>query len=147
MRVQMSIDIAAPPEKVWPYLIEPEKTKQWFTHLKIFEYTSEQHEGVGATFYWEEEARGRIYKLHFITTEWEPNRVFSYELTSGDFFKSYKETWALERTKDGCRFSFDDRIEFPYGPIGKIIGFFGKKSSTESGKEVLAKLKELVEAN
>jgi uncharacterized protein YndB with AHSA1/START domain len=46
----MSVDIQAPPEKVWPYLVEPEKTMQWFTALKVFEYTSEQHAGVGSTF-------------------------------------------------------------------------------------------------
>ena len=31
MLVSMSVDIQAPPEKVWPYLVEPEKTMQWFT--------------------------------------------------------------------------------------------------------------------
>ena len=34
MLVSMSVDIQAPPEKVWPYLVEPEKTMQWFTALK-----------------------------------------------------------------------------------------------------------------
>jgi uncharacterized protein YndB with AHSA1/START domain len=27
--VSMSIDIEAPPEEVWPYLVEPEKTMEW----------------------------------------------------------------------------------------------------------------------
>ena len=41
MHVQMPIDINAPPEKVWPYLVEPDKTMQWYTMLKKFEYTNE----------------------------------------------------------------------------------------------------------
>ncbi|MGY5858583.1 MAG: SRPBCC family protein [Candidatus Thorarchaeota archaeon] len=146
MRVRDSIEIDAPPEKVWPYLVEPSKTMQWFTPLKKFEYTSEHQGGPESTFYWEELASGRHYELDFKTTEWEENKNFSFEMTKG-WFKSYKETWALERTPTGCRFSFDDRIEFPYGPIGKIIGHFAKDNSTEAGKVVLTKLKQIVEAS
>ena len=67
-------------------------------------------------------------------------------MISGDFFKSYKETWALEPTENGCRFRFNDRIKFPYGTIGKIIGFFGKGLSKKSGKEIMENLKALAEA-
>ena len=82
MRVIGYVDIASPPEKVWPFLVEPDKTTKWFTNLKVFEYTSEQ-KGVGTTFHWEEESGGRIYKLDFVTTEWEENHVFGYEMSKG----------------------------------------------------------------
>ena len=146
MLIRMSVDIEAPPEKVWPYLVEPEKTMQWFTALKVFEYTSENHEGVGSTFYWKEEANDRIYELNFVTTEWIENEVFGYRMTSGDFFKSYDERWEIEPTAEGCRFTFNDHIEFPYGPIGKIIGLFAASGSKKTGSEVLANLKRLAEA-
>ncbi len=29
MKVQRSIEIAAPPEKIWPFLVEPEKILKW----------------------------------------------------------------------------------------------------------------------
>jgi hypothetical protein len=67
-------------------------------------------------------------------------------MTSGDFFKSYDERWEIEKTSDGCRFTFNDHIEFPYGPIGKIIGFFATGNSRKTGTEVLANLKRLAEA-
>ena len=146
MLVSMSVDIQAPPEKVWPYLVEPEKAKQWFTALKIFEYTSDVHEGVGSTFYWKEEAGGRIYDLYFETTEWVENRVFGYRMTSGDFFKSYDERWEIDPLPDGCRFTFNDHIEFPYGPIGKIIGWSAAKNARKTGDEILAILKRLAES-
>ena len=146
MLVRMSVDIQAPPEKVWPYLVEPEKAMQWFTALKKFEYTSEQHGGVGSTFYWLEEASGRMYNLYFETTEWIENRAFAYRMTSGDFFKSYDERWEIEPTPQGSRFTFNDHIEFPYGPIGKIIGWFAARGAKETGSEILANLKRLAEA-
>ena len=34
MLVSMSVDIKAPPEVVWPYLVEPEKCTRWLTALK-----------------------------------------------------------------------------------------------------------------
>ncbi len=146
MLVSMSVDIQAPPEKVWPYLVEPEKTMQWFTALKVFEYTSKQHAGVGSTFYWKEEASGRTYNLYFETTEWVENEVFAYRMTSGDFFKSYDERWEIVATADGCRFTFNDHIEFPYGPIGKIIGWFAARGAQDTGTEILTNLKHLAEA-
>jgi len=145
MRVQGSIEISAPPEKVWPFLVDPDKTMKWFTNLKKFEYTSKER-GLGATFHWEEESGGRIYNLDFVTTEWVENQVFGYTMTSGDFFKSYTERWTLEATSSGCRFGFDDRIEFPWWILGKIIGFFVKSRSAADGRKIMDNLITLAEA-
>jgi hypothetical protein len=139
----MTVDIEASAEIDWHYLVEPAKTIQWFTALKVFEYTSESHEGVGSTFYWLEEAAGRKYELYFETTEWIENELFAYHMTEGDF-KSYDERWEIEATPDGCRFAFNDHIEFN-GPFGKIIGFFAARNAKATGGEVLANLKRLAE--
>lgn len=144
MLVSMSVAIEAPPEAVWPYLVEPEKAMAWFTALKKYEWGSAER-GVGARFYWFEEASGRQYNIHFVTTAWEPNRVFGYRMTEGDFFKSYDERWVIDPTPNGSRFTFNDHIEFPYGPFGKLIGWFAARSARETGDEVLGNLKRLVE--
>ena len=145
MLVSMSVDLEAPPERVWPYLVEPDKTMAWFTAVKKFDWTSEPG-GVGSTFYWLEEAAGREYNIYFETTEWEPNHVFGYRMTEGDFFKSYDERWVIDETPDGSRFTFNDHIEFPYGPIGKIIGWFAARNARAEGAKILENLKRLVEA-
>jgi uncharacterized protein YndB with AHSA1/START domain len=145
VRVSMSVEIDAPPERVWPYLVEPEKTMSWYTMLEKFEYTSDEP-GPDSTFYWEEDVRGKIYWNHFRTTEWVENRVFAYEMTSGNFFKSYTERWEIEPTTTGCRFSFNDSLVFPYGPFGKIMGWFGERMGKKSSQEILQNLKRLAEA-
>jgi len=144
MLVTKSVDIAAPPDAVWPYLVEPDKTKAWFTALEEYTWTSEPG-GVGSTFHWLEEASGRRYSLEFETTEWTPNEVFGYRMTQGDFFKSYDERWVIEATPTGSRFTFNDHIEFPYGPFGKVIGWFAARSAAKTGDEILGNLKRLVE--
>ena len=145
MQVQMGVDIEAPPEKVWPYLVEPDKAMQWYTMLTKFEYTSEAT-GPDSTFYWEEVVRGKTYSNHFQTTEWVENRVFAYEMTSGNFFKSYTERWEIKPTASGCQFSFNDTMVFPYGPFGKIMGWFGERMAKKSSQEILQNLKRLAEA-
>jgi len=147
VKVQGSIDIKAPPEKVWPYLTEPEKTKLWFTNIEEFKYNNKKPEGIGTTFFWKERSGNRVFNLNFETTEWKQNGVFGFKMTSGDFFKSYNERWVIEPTSSGCKFSFNDHIEFPWGPIGKLIGAFAKKRSAADGKEILTNLKVLVERN
>lgn len=144
MRVHMGVDIEAPPEAVWPYLIDPEKTMQWFDSLEVFEYTN-GGPGADATFYWEEVVRGKTYSNHFRTTEYIPNRLFAYEMTESSFFKSYTERWVLEPTPKGCRFSFDDNLVFPYGPFGRVMGWFGERMAKTSGEHILGNLKRLVE--
>ena len=64
MRVQRSIEIEAPPEKVWPFLINPEKVMQWYFPLRKFEYTGEKRNEVGAPFYYEEKTSGGVIKLN-----------------------------------------------------------------------------------
>ena len=145
VHVQMSVDIEAPPEKVWPYLVEPDKVMQWHTMLEKFEYTSEET-GPGSTFYWEENVRGKIYSNHFRATEWVENRVFAYEMTEGNFFKAYTERWAIEPTPTGCQFSFNDNMEFPYGLWGKVMGWFGERMAKKSSQELVQNLKRLAEA-
>jgi len=142
----MGVDIDAPPEKVWPFLVEPDKAMQWYTMLKKFEYTSEDR-GPDSTFYWEEEVRGKIYSNHFRTTEWVENRVFAYEMTEGNFFKGYTERWAIEPTATGCRFSFDDSLVFPYGIFGKFMGWVGERMAKKSSQEILQNLKRLAEVS
>lgn len=144
MLVSQSVDIAAPPGIVWTYLVEPEKTKAWFTALKEYDWTSDRG-GVGSTFHWYEEAGGRTYNIDFETTEWDPPNVFGYRMTKGDFFKSYDERWVVEETPTGSRFTFNDHIEFPYGPIGKLIGVFAARTARATGAEILANLKRLAE--
>lgn len=145
MYVTMSVDINAPPERVWEFLVKPEMAKAWFHSLEEYEWTS-QLSGVGSTFHWLERTGGREYNLDFETTEWEPPHVFGFSMVKGDFFKSYDERWVIEAIDGGSRFTFNDRLEFPYGPLGSVIGFFAARTARKVGVDVLAELKRLAEA-
>ena len=146
MKVQQSIDISASPTEIWSFLVEPDEILLWCITFKKFEYTSEQHGGIGTTYYVEEKAGGPLMKLKFEVTEWVENERLAFKMTSGTSVKSYEQRWSVSATQSGSIFTFMEQIELPLGFIGKIIGKFIQRSSEAYVKQMLAKLKNLAEA-
>ena len=146
MKVEKSIDIAAPPEKIWPFLSEPEKILDWYIPLQKFEYTGDQRNKVGAPFYYEEKTTGGTIKLNCEVTELTENERFAFRMTSGNMLKSYEEVWTVKATPSGSQFTFLENGELGMGIIGKIIGPMAQRSSAATIDKMLAKLKSLAEA-
>ena len=146
MRVQKSIEIAAPPEKVWPFLVEPEKVLQWCITFKRFEYTGNQRGGIGTPLYIEEQAGGGLSKMQFEVTEWKENESLGLRMVSGASYGSYNQRWSLERSASGSRFTFMEEIELPFGVIGKLLGLVAQRMSLATVGKMEAKLKALAEA-
>ena len=146
MRIERSIEIAAPPEKIWPFLVEPEKILKWFTLLQKFEYTSDQRSGAGTPFYYEEKSGGRLMKLNYKVTEWVENERLAFSLTSGPL-KRNDQVWGIKATPSGSRFTLTEDVEMPWGVIGKIMDtlFVGRLVGKHL-EEILANLKKLAEA-
>jgi uncharacterized protein YndB with AHSA1/START domain len=145
VRVERSIEIAAPPEKIWPYLVEPEKIMQWFTLLRKFEYTGEQKSGVGTPFYYEEKSGPQLMKLNYVVTEWVENERFAFVMTSGPA-KRDDQIWSIEATPSGSRFTLTEDYEMPLGVIGKmLVKLFIGRTIGKHLEEILANLKSLAE--
>lgn len=146
MKAQRSIDIAAPPDKVWPFLAEPDKILEWYIPLQKLKYTSEQSHEVGAPFYFEEKVTGGVIKLNCVVTEYIEKEKFAFKMTSGNMMKSYEEEWILKATPSGSLFTFMEQGKLGYGVVGRIIGPLAQRSSAATVEKMLAKLKSLVEA-
>ncbi|OGO61351.1 MAG: hypothetical protein A2032_00255 [Chloroflexi bacterium RBG_19FT_COMBO_49_13] len=146
MRVQKAIEVNVPANKVWPFFVEPERVLQWCITFKKFEYTSDQHSGVGTPLYIEEQASGQHMKMNFEIKEWKENEKVALRMISGASLKSYEQIWSLETTTTGSRVTFMEEIELPYGVIGKLLGLILGGMSASTVDKMLAKLKSLVEA-
>jgi uncharacterized protein YndB with AHSA1/START domain len=144
MKVQGCINIRRPPEKVWPFLVEPERILRWYTPLQRFEYTSAQHSGVGTTFYMEEKA-AMLMKLNFRVSEWAENKALAFRMTSGNFVKAYEQRWTLQPLFGTTEFTFAEGVKLPYGPLGQILGLLTLSNSQTRVNEILGKLKALAE--
>ena len=145
MIVQRSIEIGATPEKIWPFLVEPEKILKWFNLLKKFEYTGDKRRGAGTTFYYEEKSSGQLMKLNYKVTEWVENKRLAFSVTSGSLKKD-DQVWSIEATPTGSRFTMYEDLEMPMGIIGKVIGaLFGEMMIGKSMEKILANLKKMAE--
>ena len=145
MEVNRSIEIKAGPEKIWPFLVEPEKIVQWCFTLRSFEYTSQNSYGIGASFKYQEQGRLHSIELNCIITEWIENKKITFEMTGGKDFKGYKETWMIEPCSDGSRFSFIQQSHLPFGILGKIMEPVSRRRAGITVDEMLARVKRLVE--
>jgi uncharacterized protein YndB with AHSA1/START domain len=146
MKIERSIEINAPPEKIWPFLVEPEKIMQWFSLLQKFEYTGDKTSGAGTTFYYEEKSGGQLLKLNYVVTEWNENKKLAFNVTSGSLKKD-DQVWSIEATPSGSRFTMYEDVEMPMGIIGKIIGaLFGQIMIGGNMNKISANLKRLAEA-
>lgn len=146
MKVQKSIEIGVLPEKIWPFLVEPEKILKWCITLEKFEYTGKQRSGVGTLFYFEEKIPGQLMKLNFKATEWVENERLAFSMTSGNYAKKYDQRWTVQTIPSGSIFTFTEDFEFPYGILGKVLGLFARLSSQATVGKMLARLKSLAEA-
>jgi uncharacterized protein YndB with AHSA1/START domain len=146
MRVQKAIEVNVPTNRVWPFFVEPEKIMQWCITFKKFEYTSDQHSGVGTPLYIEEQAGGPLMKMRFEITEWKENEIVTLRMVSGPMMKSYEQFWKLEPTPSGSRINFMEDIEFSLRVIGRLLDSIEARASVGTIDKMLVKLKSLVEA-
>lgn len=145
MKVEKSIEIQATPDKIWPFLIEPEKILMWFDSFKKCEYTNDKHSGVGTAYYVEEKVPGPLRKINFKVKNWNENETLILEMTSGKNVNSYEIQWNLKPTQSGTTFHFIEEIGMPFGVIGKILGVLGQNTADKMVEGMLMKLKNLSE--
>lgn len=145
MKVQRSVVIEAPKEKVWPFLVQPDKIMEWYAPMRRFEYRGEQRAGVGTTIYAEERVAGRPRRLNFVVTDWADKEKIAFKMTSGEYLQGYEEKWMLETTPAGTRFTVAEDAKLPHGVLGNVMGVFARRSSSASMGTMLSRLKGFAE--
>ena len=145
MKVKKSIEIKAPPERIWPYLTDPEKIMQWCITFRDFRYTTDQQTGVGTPIFIEEKAAGPVMQMDFSVVEWTENEVVALRKVSGNMPKNYEQRWHIDAQNGESKFTFSEEIQLPWGFIGRLIESVGQGSSEKMVDEMLKILKKLVE--
>jgi uncharacterized protein YndB with AHSA1/START domain len=144
---EKSIQIAATPEEVWECLTHPNWIQKWWTALREYHYTSEQHAGVGMTFAVEEKiGMGPPLKIRFEATRWLKPEHITLKMVSGTGAKSYDISWTLEPAEGGTSFNYMERLALSNGFMDKVWGRLGRRSGMEHIDEYLNNLKTLAEA-
>jgi uncharacterized protein YndB with AHSA1/START domain len=119
MSVHVSVDIDAPPERVWAVIEPIERHVDWMADAVSITFRTERHRGVGTAF----ECLTKIGPFHtvdhMVITEWEPARAMGVE-HRGVF--TGRGRFSLEPIADGrTRFSWTEAVEFPWY-LGGALG-------------------------
>jgi uncharacterized membrane protein len=146
MKAQGSIEIAAPPEKIWALLTKRETMLQTFPWLERFDFVGEQRSGVGGMFYIVEKVDGRTERDLCEVTEWEENKKLAFHKVLSDVVKKLEVVFTIEATETGSRFALVYNAALPGWIIGKIMELFVGKRFKKQAEEDLANIKRLAEA-
>jgi uncharacterized membrane protein len=142
-RIERSINIGAPPEKIWS-LIFWDKVPQWFDTVKKAEYTTKFKDRVGAVAHVSGEAGGVKAEWDAETTEWIENVKYSWRTTAGNF--TGVGSMKLSPIETGIKATFIMDYDLPYSILGKIIDKIRvSKDIDQSCKRGLEKLREISE--
>jgi hypothetical protein len=143
--IRVSIDIAAPVQKVWD-IVEPiERHIDWMADAVAIRFQTEQTRGTGTKFFCDTKV-GPIKLVDVMTiTAWEPGKVMGVTHTgvvtgTGEFTLE-----AIDASN--TRFTWTEKLMFPWwlgGPLGALVG--GQIVMKAIWRRNLRKLKKLVEA-
>ena len=117
-RIERSIEIKAPAEKVWPLLFW-DRLPEWLDMFKKVVCTSEKRAEVGATFHVTSETAGVKGEFDVEITELIENEKGGWRSTAGNF--TAFGTTTLKPTETGSEVTFTIDYELPYSILGKII--------------------------
>lgn len=113
----MDVEIARPPEIVWPYLVDWERLDRWMEEARGFRLLGDQREGVGV------EATATITILgittddHIRVTRWEPPAVLEIEHVGWVGGHGLMEVGVTER---GSHLFWREVFKPPLGALGRL---------------------------
>lgn len=140
-RIEKSIDINAPAEKIWP-MVYWDRVPEWMDQIKKAAYTSEYKDRLGATAHVIGEAGGIRAEWDAETTEWVENEKFGWRTFAGSFTGFGSMT--LTPIRAGTKATFLMDYDLPYSFLGKLVDRLRVSRDLERGTEkALRKLKTL----
>lgn len=142
-RIEKSIEIAVPPEKVWPMLFW-DRIPEWLDGIKEAEYKSEEKDSVGATAHVVGETAGLKVEFDVEITEYTEYEGASWRTTTGNF--TAIGFTILKPTEMGAELTLVIDYDLPYSILGKIVDKLLVGRDMENGFESgLGKLKNMLE--
>jgi len=142
-RIEKSIEINAPLEKVWS-LITWDRVPEWYDSIRKVEWTSKGKMERGATVHVASDIAGVKGEWDAEITEYKENDNVSWRTTSGSVTIIYHATVTPTKTGTKATTTFD--YELPYSVLGKIIDKLRvHKAMEKEAERALQKMKSVAE--
>jgi carbon monoxide dehydrogenase subunit G len=119
-KMTKSVEVKAPPEKVFAFLTDIEKLNEIAKGDVEFKQTSKGPWGIGTTLHWISKQSGSSMELDMEVTEFEKNKKATISTVKGSKFK-LKQTCAVEPTANGTKLTYFADYTMPYSVFGKLV--------------------------
>ena len=140
MRIEYEDEIQQTPDKVFPWIAEPEKAMKWQKNVRGGEIIVNKPEIIGTTFREIIEEDGKSLEMKGIITKYVENRIIGFHLESKihEFDVSYSIVGIGKATK--LSIEADIKWKFPLNIIGK---FMGKRMAETLKKQMESEVQDL----
>ncbi len=143
-RLDFSVDIKAPRDKVFQYISNVELQPQWVKWAKEAEITSTEHTGIGTTDTMLMQVGPRKERVEGIVTEYKDEQLYTRRHTRG---MQMTERYSLVNAGDGTKVAWSIEYVPPMGSMGKLIDvLFVVRLFEQLMEDSLQNLREKVEA-
>jgi carbon monoxide dehydrogenase subunit G len=144
MRVERSIEIAAPPQSVYEVIMNPVCLAEWVTiHVALEDAPVGQLER-GSRLTQRLQLAGRGFTVRWEVVENDPARKVVWE-GQGPMRSHAGVTYELSPSALGTRFSYTNEFSLPGGPLGRFAGPVVRRVTAGELDQSLGRLKALVE--
>lgn len=145
--VAQTVEIAAPIDRVWELVMDPDRLGDWVTIHDSVSEVPEGDLGEGSEFRQSMKLKGVPLKVRWRVAEWDPP---NHALWLGEAAAGAKARIVYDlREGDGVTvFDYENEFELPAGRVGKLAGrAFNAMSGDREAEKSLARLKELLEGD
>lgn len=144
-RVERSLFIRAPAERIFQLLTAPERSPEWLVNVHAVKRVTPGPIGPGSETRSRVEALGRVWDAKGRCVALEPPRRFVVDTILGPGLRSRSDS-RLEDMEDGTTLHASVAYERPGGPLGALMAATGVERGIERDFDAsLARLKALVE--
>ena len=144
MKVERSIEIAAPPEAVYDVVMDPSRLGDWVTVHKKLVHAPERLLTAGDELAQKLKVAGQRFKVSWKVVKAEPARDVEWE-GRGPMRTKARVSYDLERRDGGTCFNYINEYELPGGPLGKLGAKAFERTAGKEADKTLEKLKGLLE--
>ena len=107
--ITQSVTVDRPVEEVWDFISNFENTTRWSRGVLEARQTSDGPLGIGSTLQAVVRAFGRRRTADYLVTEYEPNRAFGFQVTSGPM--TSRARYSVEPAGAGTRLTASGQAE------------------------------------
>ncbi len=144
MKVERSVQIAAPPERVYEVVMDPRRLGDWVTIHHELEDAPQTRLRKGSKLTQTLKLAGQRFKVHWTVVENEPRKKVVWE-GKGPVGSTARVEYRFAPNGDGTHFSYMNEYELPGGVLGRLAGLPVSRVTARELDGSLQQLKSLVE--